>query len=354
MRYEPPQVVSVDSVGLYHNLVQDQQATKLLGSRWSGPTPISVKGDGNCLFNAISVALFGHENAYSEIRLKTFFEMSDHAMFYERVHAKTQITAISPTFAQATKHCQQNGNWACAWTFHAASTVIARPIKSVYPVVNGPSDAYIRILNTTFKPRCSRSRQEKSLMRSGGLGVSSFWRPSHFVPLIHMDKLSDAPICIDDFEQFPPLCKTSTPLKCTETPPHASCQSPEPEATIAYSDTSDPCVLSSPNEAHVNESHDSNPKSHVTQDDIVSPVQNISSILEQDVSDMEVTNLSTDVVHPYKNPSTNIVTSFLNVDKLYELATSINPTMSVIPPPPPAPPPPPPPPRRQTKCLFCY
>jgi hypothetical protein len=56
------------------------------------------------------VALFGHENASSEIRLKTFFEMSDHAMFYERVHAKTQIPAISPTFAQATKQCQQNGN----------------------------------------------------------------------------------------------------------------------------------------------------------------------------------------------------------------------------------------------------
>ena len=199
LRYEPPQVVSVDSVGLYHNLVQDQQAAKLLGSRWSGPTPISVKGDGNCLFNAISVALFGHENASSEIRLKTFFEMSDHAMFYERVHAKTQIPAISPTFAQATKHCQQNGNWACAWTFHAASTVIARPIKSVYPVVNGPSDAYIRIFNTTFKPRGSRSRQEISLMWSGGSGVNSFWRPSHFVPLIHMDKLSDTPICIDDF-----------------------------------------------------------------------------------------------------------------------------------------------------------
>lgn len=212
LRYEPPQVVSVDSVGLYHNLVQDQQATKLLGSRWSGPTPISVKGDGNCLFNAISVALFGHENVSSEIRLKIFFEMSDHAMFYERVHAKTQIPAISPTFALATKHCQQNGNWACAWTFHAASTVIARPIKSVYPVVNSPSDAYIRILNTTFKPRCSRSRQEISLMWSGGLGVSSFWRPSHFVPLIHMDKLSDTSICIDDFEQSPPLCKTSTPL----------------------------------------------------------------------------------------------------------------------------------------------
>ena len=306
MRYEPPQVLSVESVGLYHNLVQDLQATNLLGSRWSGPTPTSVKGDGNCLFNAISVALFGHENASSEIRLKILFEMSDHIMCYERVHAKTQIPAISPTFAQATKHCQQNGNWSCAWTIHATRTVIARPIKSVYPIVNGHYDAYIRILNTTFKLRGSRSRQEIYLMWSGGSGVSSFWRPSHFVPLIHMDKLSDTPICIDDFEQFPSLCKTSTPLMCTETPPPASCQSPDPEVTIAYSNTSDPiaqahadsCVLSSQNESHVKESHDSNPKSHVRQDDIVSPVQNISSILEQDVSDMEVPNLSTDVVQP--------------------------------------------------------
>lgn len=73
LRYEPPQVVSVDSVGLYHNLVQDQQATNLLGSRWSGPTPISVKGDGNCLFNAISVALFGHENASSDSSHQSHF-----------------------------------------------------------------------------------------------------------------------------------------------------------------------------------------------------------------------------------------------------------------------------------------
>jgi hypothetical protein len=118
---------------------------------------------------------------------------------FMRVCLRRHISAINPTFAQATKHCAQNGNWACAWTFHAASTVIARPIKSVYPVVNGPSDAYIRIFNTTFKPRGSRSRQEISLMWSGGSGVNSFWRPSHFVPLIHMDKLSDTPICIDDF-----------------------------------------------------------------------------------------------------------------------------------------------------------
>jgi hypothetical protein len=35
---------------------------------------------------------------------------------------------------------------------HAASTVIGKPFKSVYPVANGPADMNIKILNTTFKP----------------------------------------------------------------------------------------------------------------------------------------------------------------------------------------------------------
>jgi len=34
---------------------------------------------------------------------------------------------------------------------HAASSVIDRLIKSIYPVVNGPTDQYIQILTTAFK-----------------------------------------------------------------------------------------------------------------------------------------------------------------------------------------------------------
>jgi hypothetical protein len=37
---------------------------------------------------------------------------------------------------------------------------------------------------------------------------------------------------------------------------------------------------------------------------------------------MDITNLSMGVVHPFKNPSTNYVTTFLSVDKLYELAST--------------------------------
>jgi hypothetical protein len=37
---------------------------------------------------------------------------------------------------------------------------------------------------------------------------------------------------------------------------------------------------------------------------------------------MDITNLSMEMVHPFKNPSTNYVTTFLSVDKLYELAST--------------------------------
>jgi hypothetical protein len=43
-----------------------------------------------------------------------------------------------------------DGKHSSAWTLLAASTVIKRNIQSVYPVVNGPTDKYISILNTCF------------------------------------------------------------------------------------------------------------------------------------------------------------------------------------------------------------
>jgi hypothetical protein len=94
LRYEP-KVVSSDSC-TYTGLVQDQIATQLLGQQWSDSTPMVVRGDCNCLFNAIFLVLFGHENASSEIRLKTFFELFDNAAFYERIHVKSFTPDISP------------------------------------------------------------------------------------------------------------------------------------------------------------------------------------------------------------------------------------------------------------------
>ena len=135
-----------------------------------------INRDGNCLFNAISLVLFGHQNASSEIRLKTFFELFDNAAFYERIHVKYFIPDVSPPLASDIRQCTQIGSYSCTWTMDAASTVIGKPIKSVYPVVNGPADMNIKILNTTFKPRGSRSRHDITVMWSGGNTIGSFWK----------------------------------------------------------------------------------------------------------------------------------------------------------------------------------
>ena len=91
---------------------------------------MAVRGDGNCLFNAIFLVLFGHENTSSEIRLKTFFELFDNASFYERIHVKSFIPDISPPLASAIRQYAQIGSYSCTWIMHAASTVIGKPIKS--------------------------------------------------------------------------------------------------------------------------------------------------------------------------------------------------------------------------------
>ena len=46
-------------------------------------TPASVAGDGNCLFRAVSLALFGHKSAYCQLRLLTAIEVLTHRAFYD-------------------------------------------------------------------------------------------------------------------------------------------------------------------------------------------------------------------------------------------------------------------------------
>jgi len=43
----------------------------------------SVAGDGNCLFRAVSLALFGRESAYDQLRLLAVIEVLTHRDFYD-------------------------------------------------------------------------------------------------------------------------------------------------------------------------------------------------------------------------------------------------------------------------------
>lgn len=87
--------------------------------------------------------------------------------------------------------------------------VIKRPIKSVYPVVNGNVYGDIEILNTTFKPR----RQIVVMWTNCQTSTSQTcnWNPNHFVPLVPSKEVStEPPILIHDHNEFPPLSPSSS------------------------------------------------------------------------------------------------------------------------------------------------
>ncbi|KAK3091770.1 hypothetical protein FSP39_022506 [Pinctada imbricata] len=177
-----------DDTITYNNwsLNVDEDASPLLGPYWKGPVPVSVTGDGNCLFNSISVALTGHEGRSVELRLRTAIELILHKDNYVQTNSSTDIGLCSPDINDAIQECIKDKSFSSVWNLHAATTVTGKRIKSVYPVVNGPSDQCIGILNRVFNPRIEHPQNKKtqiSIMWSGPQS-KGIWTPHHFVPLL--------------------------------------------------------------------------------------------------------------------------------------------------------------------------
>ncbi|XP_033106242.1 uncharacterized protein LOC117108358 [Anneissia japonica] len=57
---------------------------------------LAVRGDGNCLFNALSVALYGHEARSTEIRVRTIIEMEENRAAYLHTPANCRLHLVSP------------------------------------------------------------------------------------------------------------------------------------------------------------------------------------------------------------------------------------------------------------------
>ena len=53
--------------------------------------PLKTRGDGNCLFNAISLVLFGNEEAATELRVRTCLELVENQGWYENSYESSRI-----------------------------------------------------------------------------------------------------------------------------------------------------------------------------------------------------------------------------------------------------------------------
>ena len=193
------------------NLIADRVSEQILASlnmSVARRTPIYVSGDGNCLYNAISVGICGNESLSAEIRVRTCLELIKNRHAYRNAPNSRELFFVSPNYDDAVTSSACKGKFGCAWEMQAAATVIGRPIQSVYPPRNGLLDKAIGILNTVFTPVSSKSKKEPLLIMWSN-AVFSFvgsWLPNHFVPLV--DTKSDSILDIYDVDAFPPLNST--------------------------------------------------------------------------------------------------------------------------------------------------
>lgn len=242
--------------------------------------------------------------ASSEIKMKTCIEMTLNESFYTKAHSATNITLVSGSFKESKLDCVINGRYSSSWIIHAASTVVSRFIKSVYPVVNGPVDGYIGILNTTFRPRISKCSNEMVIMwthSSTATRSANNWAPNHFVHLVPKEDASNCnPICIGQINNYPLMVSA------------VQCRVPHQLNSVQTDNTSPKHMILSP----------------FIQNQII--LINSWQILTDCI--VEATNVSLQVDEPYKNPTINsLIGAFMSVDKLFKVATTQTPMGDCIP-----------------------
>ena len=346
-------------------LSRDHVALGLLGQNWKGlqgTAPIAVSGDGNCLFNSLSMAIFGNQTHATELRVRTSIELCLNQEYYKRENADNRFDDFAPTLEEAVSKCPKNGEWACIWDMHAASTVIGAPIISVYPVVNGPTDETIRVLNRTLNPRESKNRQNPvTIMWSGPQhNPDRLWTANHFVPLLKWDSDSNHENAYDpnvyslaDLDDFPPLSRStlSPPQIRVKKGRTKAMKMAPPNNDHTYIKQENPQIdhidlvgspsvdidLSPPGSPSVD--LDPSPRGCPSVDLGLSPSRCDQSVNSQNEnttemndsqSELDITEIS--VSHPYQNPSENgLDGKFLRSDSQLDMIKEANTDLMSIP-----------------------
>ena len=183
--------------------------------------PCTVKIDGNCLPSCGSVFAFGHIHNVDEIRVRIIKELTENEDVYlnddflEKGHGlsssgkkKQNLSFIyaqySENFIPGTKldkkkvrtlyrneimSITQDQSFMGIWQIHALSTVLNKPIYSVYPNLGNPSVR--KDLNRQCNPRSWNNQAHQDTDYAFILWTSNrgdlteeHWVPNHFVPLL--------------------------------------------------------------------------------------------------------------------------------------------------------------------------
>lgn len=172
----------------FKNTNIDKTASKILPSNANEYFPIRCKGDGNCLFNAVSKALSGKEDAALELRLRTIKEFIENRKDYDTSFYRNYNSSELNSFEDAVLSTTRNSTYSGLMHMAALSNILKAKIRSVYP---GVSHCGINLdaMNMTFGADYSKSITVM-WTHMENTTINKAWTPNHFVLLVSADQIS--------------------------------------------------------------------------------------------------------------------------------------------------------------------
>ncbi|XP_023286111.1 vertnin [Seriola lalandi dorsalis] len=190
-----------------------------------GLLPVNCKGEGNLLFDAVSMLLVGSTGLSLELQVRTVVEMVlwkryylsgmiDSKMMLQAVRfslcaeesedmLNLPVTVLEAIFDADVKASCFPGSYANMWHVYALSSVLQFDIYSIYPMFNLKIRPYFnRVIRPRTWPKDSEP-QTLHIMWSGELQSDGLFRPNNFVALAQTTDLTFG--CPDSEQRASPI-----------------------------------------------------------------------------------------------------------------------------------------------------
>ncbi|XP_028997231.1 vertnin [Betta splendens] len=174
--------------------------------------PLNCKGEGNQLFDAVSLLLVGNTGLSLELQVRTVVEMVLWKRYYlsGMIDSKMMLQAVRFSLSAEESEDMLNlpaavlqaifdadvkascfpGSYANMWHVYALASVLQSNIYSIYPMFNLKIRPYF---NRVIRPRTWPKESEPvtlHIMWSGELQSESLFRPNYFVALVQTSGLT--------------------------------------------------------------------------------------------------------------------------------------------------------------------
>ena len=150
--------------------------------------PVIVGGDGNCLFRSVSLALYGTEQFFGELRVRTCIEIAMFRAWYDASHHgfcasfKDEPFIVCPSYGDLCRSVTKAGEYADVMSVLALSAVTGCKIQMCFPTLTAS-------FSTHPLTRCLVGRGVK---QHGSKTVTILWTTAADVP-------STGPVAINHF-----------------------------------------------------------------------------------------------------------------------------------------------------------